>query len=105
MTKAKAIEKALPQHAEPTYSVTVIDNQHPEGIPLEQWVRPSNVPQQALSEDEAVRAAMDTLLSGPWGRCDNWIENLLPECQEAFHVDTLRLIVRAVLERLQAKKS
>jgi hypothetical protein len=37
---------------EPDYKVTVVDDQHPNGIPLEQWGRPAQRPWVGLTDDE-----------------------------------------------------
>lgn len=39
MVDVGAIETLVQQ--EPAYKVTIVDNQHPNGVPLEQWGRPA----------------------------------------------------------------
>jgi len=50
-----ALRTALEQPAQgPTYKVTVVDNQHPNGVPYEQWVTSpaAQRPWQGLTEGE-----------------------------------------------------
>jgi len=39
---------------EPIYNITVFDNAHPKGIPLEDWVQPPKRPWVGLTDQESI---------------------------------------------------
>jgi hypothetical protein len=48
-----SVDKAVNRMAQPAqYKCTVIDNQHPNGIPLEQWVKPQQRPWVDLRDSQ-----------------------------------------------------
>jgi len=44
---------------EPVYNITVFDNAHPKGIPLEDWVQPAQRPWVGLTDEERVAVLLD----------------------------------------------
>ena len=61
VTNYRDLTRASPPAAQPPlpvqpeqYKCTVIDNQHPNGIPLEQWVKPQQRPWVGLTDDEEI---------------------------------------------------
>jgi hypothetical protein len=60
----KKLALAKQEQGEPNYKVTVIDNQHPNGVPLEQWGY--TTPQQRKQEQSEPVAIVDANDDGYW---------------------------------------
>jgi hypothetical protein len=81
-----ALRRALEQQAEPVakYKVTVIDDRHPDGVPLEQWgKKQAQPPQRKPLTDEEIDALPEANGYWPIGMNDRILR--LIRAAEAAH--------------------
>ena len=58
-----------PEQEPVQYKCTVIDNQHPNGIPLEQWVKPPQRTWVGLTDEEFHEACWESYVDPATGEC------------------------------------
>jgi len=71
---------------EPDYKVTVVDDQHPNGVPLEQWGRPAPVQEPWKSSDTAHRPGglPQDFTTHEVESFDDWSEWVSPDSEQYF---------------------
>jgi hypothetical protein len=74
---AKAVNQMAQPAQEPIYKITVFDNAHPKGIPLEDWAQPAQRPWVGLTDDELADLWYKELLD--WMEFARAVKQLLKE--------------------------